>query len=103
MTMKTNGIGKIRRLPRVARERLNQRIEDGEPAAVLVEWLNSLPVTQGIVSDYFDERAITEQNLCVAVGWVCGVAAESGEARVDAGVFVGGGGAGGGDQGGEKG
>ena len=31
----------------------------------MVEWLNSLPVTQNIVTDYFDGREITEQNLSV--------------------------------------
>src|SRR3954465_3070041 len=61
--MNTNRIGKIARLPRSVRERLNERIEDGEPGPVLVEWLNSLPLTQGIVRDYFDGREITEQNL----------------------------------------
>jgi len=30
------------RLPQSVRERLNERIEDGEPGAGLAEWLNSL-------------------------------------------------------------
>src|SRR5678816_2517359 len=64
--MKTNSrIGKIARLPRVIRERLNVRMEDGESAPVLLEWLNSLPVTQQVVKDYFEGRLVTEQNLSV--------------------------------------
>ena len=31
----------------------------------MVEWLNSLPVVQEIVEDYFDGREVTEQNLSV--------------------------------------
>src|SRR4030095_11593164 len=100
MTMKTNRIGKIARLPRSVREELNQRIEDGEPAGVLLEWLNSLPVTQPVVKDYFEGRAITEQNLSV---WRQGGFVEwqrNCERRgVVGGVFGGGGGRGGGGKG----
>ena len=55
--------GKIARLPRVVREELNARIEDGEPARPLLEWLNSSEEVMGVLFEHFDGRPVTEQNL----------------------------------------
>ena len=55
--------GKIARLPRAVREELTARIEDGEAAKPLLEWLNSREVVVGVLFEHFDGRAITEQNL----------------------------------------
>ena len=60
--MKTR-TGKIARLPRVVREQLNRRLQDGELGASLVEWLNALPDTQRVLTAEFGGRAISEQNL----------------------------------------
>lgn len=56
-------IGKIARLPSVIREMVNHRIEDGEPARTLLEWLNGCPAVQRTMKDYFEGKPITEQNL----------------------------------------
>ena len=55
--------GKIARLPRAVREELNQRIEDGEAGARLVEWLNGREEVQGVLKVYFGGRPVNEQNL----------------------------------------
>ena len=55
--------GKIARLPRAVREELNARIEDGEAAKPLLEWLNSREEVVGVLFEHFDGRPITEQNL----------------------------------------
>lgn len=55
--------GKIARLPRQIREQLNRRLQDGELGARLVEWLNSLPDTQRVLTAEFGGRPISEQNL----------------------------------------
>ena len=55
--------GKIARLPREIRDRLNERIRDGEPGTKLVPWLNSILEVQEVLEAYFSERPITEQNL----------------------------------------
>ena len=56
-------IGKIARLSGYRREKLNLRIENGEPGKELVKWLNSLEDVQEVLENYFEERPITEQNL----------------------------------------
>ena len=55
--------GKIARLPREMREQLNRRLQDGEPGNRLVEWLNGLPGTQRVLTEEFQGREISEQNL----------------------------------------
>jgi len=55
--------GKIARLPRATREELNERMEDGEPARPLLEWLNACPEVEEVLWEHFDGRPITEQNL----------------------------------------
>jgi len=61
--MNLTRIGKIARLPRNVRDELNQRLDDGEPAADLLAWLNALPAVQHILSQHFAGRPISEQNL----------------------------------------
>ncbi len=56
-------IGKIARLPHEVREQLNRRLQDGEPGAELVGWLNELPEVQTVLAEHFAGRPITEQNL----------------------------------------
>lgn len=55
--------GKIARLPCHIREELNQRLQNGEQAIKLVEWLNSLPEVKKILERDFGGRPINEQNL----------------------------------------
>ena len=55
--------GKIARLPKVIREVLGDRLEQGHPAADLVHWLNGLACVQESLAEYFGGRPITEQNL----------------------------------------
>ena len=55
--------GKIARLPKAIRDELNQRLEDGQMGVRLVEWLNSLPEVQQVLTEQFDGRAINEVNL----------------------------------------
>jgi hypothetical protein len=55
--------GKIARLPREVRNQLNRRLQDGELQTRLVEWLNSLPETQSVLTAEFDGRPVNEQNL----------------------------------------
>jgi hypothetical protein len=55
--------GKIGRLPRHIRETLNTRLDDGEQAKPLAEWLNGLPAVQSILAEDFNSRPINAQNL----------------------------------------
>jgi hypothetical protein len=55
--------GKIARLPRIIRDQLNQRLDDGEQGAPLVAWLNSLPEVQAVLTRDFEGKAIRQQNL----------------------------------------
>jgi hypothetical protein len=55
--------GKIARLPQAIRQQLNERLADGEPHQHLVAWLNANGHVQDRLSDFFDGRQITEQNL----------------------------------------
>ncbi len=56
-------VGKIARLSQYLRERLNRRIEDGEPGRQLLEWLNELSPVKETLEEHFNGRPITEQNL----------------------------------------
>ena len=56
-------VGKIARLPRLIREQLNRRLEDGEPGVEALAWLNALPQVQAILEAEFAGRPISEQNL----------------------------------------
>ena len=55
--------GKIARLPRIIREELNQRLDDGEPGVRLVEWLNGQSEVKRVLESDFEGRPITEGNL----------------------------------------
>jgi len=55
--------GKVARLPRNIRNTLNSRLDDGEQAADIVQWLNGLPEVQSILAADFHGRPITAQNI----------------------------------------
>jgi len=55
--------GKIARLPRAIREQVNQRLDDGEPGAPILAWLNSLPEVQAVLTAEFNGQPIGKQNL----------------------------------------
>ncbi|MEP6672409.1 MAG: hypothetical protein ABJF10_24805 [Chthoniobacter sp.] len=55
--------GKIARLPQAIRQRLNERLADGEPQQILVAWLNEMETVQERLTELFEGRPITEQNL----------------------------------------
>ena len=55
--------GKIARLPKAVRDQLNKNLENGVPGVRLVEWLNTLPEVQTVLTEQFDGRAIIESNL----------------------------------------
>ena len=55
--------GKIARLPREIRQRLNERLSEGEKARGLVSWLNKLPEVQAILKARFAGAPIREQNI----------------------------------------
>ncbi|SPE59602.1 hypothetical protein SBV1_3350003 [Verrucomicrobia bacterium] len=55
--------GKIARLPHEIRERLNGRLQNGEPGKPLAEWLNSLPEVRAILAAEFGGKRVREQNL----------------------------------------
>ncbi len=55
--------GKIARLPKAIRDRLNQQILDGVPGKDLVRWLNGMNEVVDILVQHFNTDKITEQNL----------------------------------------
>lgn len=55
--------GKIARLPKAIRDRLNQQILDGVPGKDLVRWLNGMNEVVDILVQQFNTDRITEQNL----------------------------------------
>ena len=52
--------GKIARLPRVVREQLNRRLQNGEQGKTLAAWLNSLPAVVVMLATEFDGKPIRE-------------------------------------------
>jgi len=60
--MKTR-LGKIARLPRLIREQLNERIQDGEAGPALLEWLNSLSDVREVLAREFEGKPINAPNL----------------------------------------
>lgn len=56
-------VGKIARLPRVIREQLNRRLEDGESGVNAVAWLNAEPKVRAVLQAEFGGRPINEQNV----------------------------------------
>jgi hypothetical protein len=61
--LSTHRLGKIARLPAAIRQKLNERLEDNEPAPQLLAWLHSLPEVGKVLQRLFEGRAISEQNL----------------------------------------
>src|SRR5580692_8365246 len=55
--------GKIARLARLIRNRLNQRLDDGEEGKKLVRWLNRMPEVRAVMAESFQGKPVTEQNL----------------------------------------
>jgi hypothetical protein len=55
--------GKIARLPRNLRDALNHRLENGEPARVILPWLNALPPVLAVLAAQFRACPINQQNL----------------------------------------
>lgn len=55
--------GKIARLPRIIRDELNQRLDNGERGARLLEWLNNLPEVKQVIEREFAGRPINKVNL----------------------------------------
>ena len=94
--------GKIARLSRSVREKLNCRLRDGEQGKQLVTWLNSQPEIQSMLALEFGGRPISEQNLSEwkqggycewllhqdALERVRNLAADAGELTVAAGALA---------------
>jgi len=55
--------GKIARLPQSIREQINRRLQNGEEAKQIAEWLNTLPEAIAILAAEFDGQAINDVNL----------------------------------------
>lgn len=55
--------GKIARLPHSLRQEVNQRLRDGQPASVILPWLNAQPETRRVLDLHFDGKDIHDQNL----------------------------------------
>jgi hypothetical protein len=56
--------GKIARLPREIRDKLNRRLQDGEQGGPLLAWLNALPDVSAVLAREFGGCAVSKQNLC---------------------------------------
>src|ERR1019366_1515019 len=61
MTITTHN-GKIARLPRIIRDELNHRLDEGEPGGRILEWLNALPAVQAVLAES-GGGPISPQNL----------------------------------------
>ena len=55
--------GKIARLPKAIRDQINLRLQDGETAQPILDWLNHLPEVQQVLNTLFDGRPINPSNL----------------------------------------
>ena len=55
--------GKIARLPPRIRHELNVRLDDGDPFAEILAWLNPLPEVQAVLAEHFAGEPIRQQNL----------------------------------------
>ena len=56
-------VGKIARLPAPVREALNRRLHNGEQGPQILPWLNALPETQSLLTDFYQGKEINPQNL----------------------------------------
>ena len=63
MSDQTTRKGKIARLPRLIRDQINERLDDGQPGSVILPWLNALPEVITILTAHFDSQPINDQNL----------------------------------------
>jgi hypothetical protein len=57
------GRGKIARLPDGIREQLNQRLLDGQPASLILPWLNGLAPVKDALAVHLVGEPVTAQNL----------------------------------------
>jgi hypothetical protein len=55
--------GKIARLPKSVREKLNRRLDNGAPASEILPWLNSLYSVKKVLTAWFAGAPINDQNL----------------------------------------
>jgi hypothetical protein len=55
--------GKIARLPQPIREKLNQRLRDGQTGKEIINWLNELPDVKQLVIERFAGHLISENNV----------------------------------------
>jgi hypothetical protein len=55
--------GKIGRLPYRLRNELNEKIRDGVPGREILDWLNATKEARAVVTQQFEGRPISEQNL----------------------------------------
>lgn len=55
--------GKIARLPHAIREQVNLRMQNGETALRVAEWLNALPEVAALLAAEFDGQPVNEINL----------------------------------------
>lgn len=55
--------GKIARLPQSIRDQINRRLENGEEAKQIAEWLNTLPEVTAVMAAEFGGQPINEPNL----------------------------------------
>ena len=58
-----NRTSKITRLPETLREELNQRLRNGEPAHIILPWLNKLPEVIALIEEHYGGNLISPQNL----------------------------------------
>ena len=58
-----NRTSKITRLPETLREELNQRLRNGEPAHLILPWLNARPEVIALVEEHYGGNLISPQNL----------------------------------------
>ena len=50
-------------MPRLIRNELNRRLDNGEEGKKLVRWLNRLPEVRQVMAEYFKGVPVSEQNL----------------------------------------
>ena len=55
--------GKIARLPKDIREKLNRRLQNGEPMEPLADWLNGLPEVNTAMQQYFKGEPVNRDNI----------------------------------------
>ena len=58
-------VGKIARLPKAIRDAVNHRLLDGEPGAVVVQWLNEQPEVQAVLTRWFAGHPISENSFSI--------------------------------------